>query len=830
MSPPRLTGALRSFSNVTRKEDFNEKFSDLKTKRLKKQELFAREGLTWQKIVHFCTDHQDKVKQHAVHQELKNLLYAAKQMVGTENGQEAIEHAAVFLLETFHNKDHVGTEETRAMKQMFGPFPSSVAEISRACVARLVDSLRDSPIDELIQSYCSRRKLQQGSSFGRNIAFSHECYMLDPLEELPRSGIQTQNMSLDFPNFLNNQQSSMAVVNEGEIFAIEKSLMNGTILRTEVEKYLNEGNMISSSPEGLCTSLLEMLASHKSNDELQNELFELLGPEGLEMISTLLKQRVVIVDSLQNIPPLSQPQSGHLQDFIQKVSDEVTRPTYGCQVTIHSEQERHLMKIFRREEKRDRKRGKGTDDVEFADAILNFDPKDMRAQREQALLTARHEPILGRERVYERIKYPNVYDGYADATKTSAFVGGARMLLPDGIRRDNTKMYEEVEIPPNEPMPIGFEEKPIYISELDEVGQLVFKGMKRLNRIQSLVFETAYNTNENLLICAPTGAGKTNIAMLTVLHEIRQHLQPGGVIKKDEFKIVYVAPMKALAAEMTNYFSKRLEPLGITVKELTGDMQLTKGEILRTQMLVTTPEKWDVVTRKSVGDIALSQIVRLLILDEVHLLHEDRGPVLESLVARTIRQVESTQSMIRILGLSATLPNYLDVATFLHVNPYIGLFFFDRRFRPVPLGQTFVGIKSTNKIQQIHDMEEVCYNKVVEQVKAGHQVMVFVHARNATVRTAMGLIEMAKNHGETCVFQPDQGPDYGQCEKQIHRSRNKQMKEMFPEGFGIHHAGMLRADRNLMESMFSRGYLKVLVCTATLAWGVNLPAHAVIIK
>lgn len=59
------------------------------------------------------------------------------------------------------------------------------------------------------------------------------------------------------------------------------------------------------------------------------------------------------------------------------------------------------------------------------------------------------------------------------------------------------------------------------------------------------------------------------------------------------------------------------------------------------QMLVTTPEKWDVVTRKSVGDVALSQIVRLLILDEVHLLHEDRGPVLESLVARTLRQVSS---------------------------------------------------------------------------------------------------------------------------------------------------------------------------------------------
>lgn len=45
--------------------------------------------------------------------------------------------------------------------------------------------------------------------------------------------------------------------------------------------------------------------------------------------------------------------------------------------------------------------------------------------------------------------------------------------------------------------------------------------------------------------------------------------------------------------------------------------------------------------------------------------------------------------------------------------------------------------------------------------------MVFVHARNATVRTAMSLIEMAKNHGESSFFQPDQGSDYGHCEKQV---------------------------------------------------------------
>lgn len=59
------------------------------------------------------------------------------------------------------------------------------------------------------------------------------------------------------------------------------------------------------------------------------------------------------------------------------------------------------------------------------------------------------------------------------------------------------------------------------------------------------------------------------------------------------------------------------------------------------------------------------QKVKLLIIDEVHLLHEDRGAVIESIVARTLRHVESSQTPIRIVGLSATLPNYVDVADFL---------------------------------------------------------------------------------------------------------------------------------------------------------------------
>jgi activating signal cointegrator complex subunit 3 len=96
--------------------------------------------------------------------------------------------------------------------------------------------------------------------------------------------------------------------------------------------------------------------------------------------------------------------------------------------------------------------------------------------------------------------------------------------------------------------------------------------------------------------------------------------------------------MKALATEMTANFSKRLQKIGLRVKEWTGDTQLSKREIAETQMLILTPEKWDIVTRK-VDDEALTQLVRLLIIDEVHLLHDERGPVIETIVARTLRQV-----------------------------------------------------------------------------------------------------------------------------------------------------------------------------------------------
>ena len=116
-------------------------------------------------------------------------------------------------------------------------------------------------------------------------------------------------------------------------------------------------------------------------------------------------------------------------------------------------------------------------------------------------------------------------------------------------------------------------------------------------------------------------------------------------------------------------------------------------------------------------------------------------------------------------------------------------------------------------------MDEVCYDKAVEFLKGGHQVMIFVHARNATVNTAMVMKEMAQQNGETALFLPEDTTQLGIAKNAIEKSRNRQLKELFNAGFAMHHAGMLRSDRNLVEKYFGGGQIRVIVCTATLAWG-----------
>ncbi|KAF8569475.1 hypothetical protein P879_05251 [Paragonimus westermani] len=614
------------------------------------------------------------------------------------------------------------------------------------------------------------------------------------------------------------------------------------------------------------------LGSSRSSDVVQNELCELIGWDCIDLVFALLRERSAWVTTYQS--------RNDPENFVEQKHTRIAPPISGEEPKSLVQQLIH-------------------DPISVAAARaaqLEANARATAARLQQVMASG---PSASTKAAEFKRSLPFVYDQLAELRERVAFVDCSRPRLPTGTTYKQLPLWDEFQFPiPTNPPSSVLDVPRVQVASLDSIGQRAFAGMQELNLIQSVVYPVAYHTAENLLVSAPTGAGKTNVAMLAIVQLLRSHLTKDSVLDlksfkieqqafagmqelnliqsvvypvayhtaenllvsaptgagktnvamlaivqllrshltKDSvldlksFKIVYLAPMKALAAELATTFAKRLAPLGLKVRECTGDMQLSKQEILETQMLVSTPEKWDVISRKGSGDATLVTLVKLLIIDEIHLLHEDRGAVIEVLVARTLRQVETSQTLIRLVGLSATLPNYEDVAHFLHVNPYRGLFYFDDRFRPVPLRMSFYGVRGSNRRVQEANMNAACYELLLEQVKRGEQVMVFVHARGDTVKTARWLCDTAHQQQQIVHFQVPEKNDRSIVMKRIDRCGDMALRELLPFGFACHHAGMLRQDRTLVERLFADGHVRTLVCTATLAWGVNLPAHAVIIK
>lgn len=159
----------------------------------------------------------------------------------------------------------------------------------------------------------------------------------------------------------------------------------------------------------------------------------------------------------------------------------------------------------------------------------------------------------------------------------------------------------------------------------------------------------------NLVISAPTGAGKTVIFELAILAAFRDD---------PNTKVVYVAPTRSLCSERVADWRTRFGKIGFKVVEYTGE-SAGKGKTERSELkdvrdhrlIVTTPEKWDQLTRRQENH-KLVKDVGLFCIDEVHSVGADqRGAVLEVVVSR-MRALTTT----RFVCVSATLPNIDDVA------------------------------------------------------------------------------------------------------------------------------------------------------------------------
>ena len=133
-------------------------------------------------------------------------------------------------------------------------------------------------------------------------------------------------------------------------------------------------------------------------------------------------------------------------------------------------------------------------------------------------------------------------------------------------------------------------------------------------------------------------------------------------------------------------------------------------------------------------------------------------------------------------------------------------------------------------LKQIKLSNEITYEKIIGQ-EDQNQVLVFVHSRKDTAKTAKALRDLALERNELNFFVQNDSATMEILKEQAgEHVKDSNLKEILPYGLGIHHAGLNKEDRTLCEDLFRDGRLKVLVSTATLAWGVNLPAHCVIIK
>lgn len=211
------------------------------------------------------------------------------------------------------------------------------------------------------------------------------------------------------------------------------------------------------------------------------------------------------------------------------------------------------------------------------------------------------------------------------------------------------------------------------------------------NAVQSKCFDSVYNTNNNFVLASPTGSGKTVIFELAICGLI--HGWQSG-----SFKVVYMAPIKSLCAERTRDWKNKFSSLSLVCEEMTGDSDMASlHRVQSADIIVTTPEKWDSMTRKWRDHEKLVQLIKLLLIDEVHILNKDRGAALEAVVSR----MKSVGSGVRFVALSATVPNSQDIATWLgrdanNTNIPAIRERFGEEFRPVKLERHVCGYQTTS--------------------------------------------------------------------------------------------------------------------------------------
>ncbi|KAL1375622.1 hypothetical protein pipiens_004616 [Culex pipiens pipiens] len=272
---------------------------------------------------------------------------------------------------------------------------------------------------------------------------------------------------------------------------------------------------------------------------------------------------------------------------------------------------------------------------------------------------------------------------------------GAETQLPVSFRH---LILPEKNLPPTELLDL----QPLPISALREprFEELYADRFPQFNPIQTQVFNAVYNSEDNVFVGAPTGSGKTTIAEFAVLRMLQQN--PHG-------RVVYLVSRDALAELIfMDWHQKFGQNLGCKVVKLTGETGTDLKLIAKGQIIVTTADKWDILSRRWKQRKNV-QNIQLFIVDELQLIGGEEGPVLEVVCSRMRYISSQIEKQIRIIALS----DARDVAQWLGCNAN-ATFNFHPSVRPIPLELHVQGFNITHNASRIAAMSKPVYNAVTK--------------------------------------------------------------------------------------------------------------------
>ncbi|XP_062506983.1 probable ATP-dependent DNA helicase HFM1 isoform X2 [Corticium candelabrum] len=343
------------------------------------------------------------------------------------------------------------------------------------------------------------------------------------------------------------------------------------------------------------------------------------------------------------------------------------------------------------------------------------------------------------------------------------------------------------------------------VTELPARYRSVFSQFSHFNTIQSRVLDDVLYTDKSLVLSAPTGSGKTVVFELAIIRLLAS-INPDVAVRS---KIVYMAPIKALCTERQEDWTAKFGPLGLKSQELTGDSEMDDYfELQDVNIILTTPEKWDSMTRRWRDNKSLVQMVRLFLIDEVHLLNDDsRGATLEAVVSRmkTVHASLTTTTATKQRGEEDAISCSVDDSE-----------------RPVKLRQVVLAYPDVTSDFRFDMSLNYKLNTVIHQYSNQKPTLIFCSTRKSVQQAATVILKESRF---AMTIQQRQ-----RLSRAANALRDSKLREMVIHGVAFHHAGMELADRRTVEEIFSEGSLPVLLATSTLAMGVNLPAHLVIVK